>query len=84
MDIYTEHPRKATPSQILHMLAMKGGMDDDGYFYTDWLQALSHGDLLADLVAHVIKNKDDLSIAALYEQICIHVSGILDKEYDND
>ena len=79
-EFYGDQEPQSTPTQILAMLAKKGGIDSDMVSYSSWLTALNNGDLLSELMSHVIKQRHDPSIAPLFELICIEVSGILDVE----
>ena len=79
-EFYGDQEPQSTPTQILAMLAKKGGIDSDMVSYSSWLIALANGDLLSELMAHIIKQRHDPSIAPLFELVCIEVSGILDVE----
>lgn len=79
-EFYGDHEPQSTPTQILAMLANMGGIDSDMVSYSSWLIALANGDLLSELMAHIIKQRHDPSIVPLFEMVCIEVSGILDVD----
>jgi hypothetical protein len=83
-DFYGNNEPTSTPSQILAMLARQKGVDSDLVSYSSWLTTLANGDLLADLMAHIIKQRHDPAIAPLFDLVCIEVSAVLDVEVKYD
>jgi len=79
-EFYGDNEPQSTPTQILAMLAKKGGIDSDLVSYSSWLIALANGDLLSELMSHIIKQRHDFAIAPLFEMVCVEVSGILDVD----
>lgn len=80
-----EPERNASPSDVLHILAKKSGMDGDGYSFSNWLEELAKDDLFSDLLSIIIKNKKEPAVAPLFDMVCMYVSAILDQEiYDGD